>query len=71
MDSKIKQHVCIKFCVKFSKSATKTLFGEYFLSQTTVFEWYLCFKAGQMSVEDDECSGQPSSSKTTKNAEKI
>jgi hypothetical protein len=24
MDGKIEQHVCIKFCVKLSKSATKT-----------------------------------------------
>jgi hypothetical protein len=44
MDGKIKQHVCIKFCVKLSKSATETLemlcqaFGEHLLSQTAVFE---------------------------------
>jgi hypothetical protein len=25
MDGKIEQHVCIKFCVKLSKSATETL----------------------------------------------
>jgi hypothetical protein len=32
-------------------------FGEHSLSQRAVFEWHSCFKAGQGSVEDDECSG--------------
>jgi hypothetical protein len=42
MDGKIEQCVCIKFCVKFGKSAIETLemlrevFGEYSLSRTTV-----------------------------------
>jgi hypothetical protein len=46
MDGKIEQHVCIKFCVKLGKSATKTLemlcgaFGELSLSQTAIFEWH-------------------------------
>jgi hypothetical protein len=44
MDGKIEQRVCIKFCVKLSKSATKThkmlheAFGEYSLSRMAVFE---------------------------------
>jgi hypothetical protein len=42
-------------------------FGEHSLSQTVVFEWHTCFKVGQVSVEDDECSGQPSTSKVTEN----
>jgi hypothetical protein len=29
MDSKIEQRVCIKFCVKFGKSTTKTVFHLY------------------------------------------
>jgi hypothetical protein len=43
-DGKIKQRVCIKFCVKVGKSAAETLemlseaFGEHSLSRTTVFE---------------------------------
>jgi hypothetical protein len=63
MDGKIEQHVCIKFCVKLDKSATKTLemyceaFGEHSLSWTAVFEWHSHFKAGQVSVEYDERSG--------------
>jgi hypothetical protein len=51
MDGKIKQRVCIKFCVELSKSATKSLemlreaFGEHSLCWTAVFEWYSHFKA--------------------------
>jgi hypothetical protein len=63
MDSKIEQCVCIKFCMKLGKSATETLemlceaFGEHSLSWTVVFEWHSHFKAGQLSVEEDEHSG--------------
>jgi hypothetical protein len=32
-------------------------FVEHSLSWTAVFEWRLRFKAGRVSVEDDECSG--------------
>jgi hypothetical protein len=62
--------------VKLGKSAAKTLemlheaFAEHSLSQTAVFEWHSHFKAGQVSVEDDERSGRPSTSKTT-DVEKI
>jgi hypothetical protein len=44
MDGKIKQHVCMKFCVKLSKSAPKITemlheaFGEHSLSWTAVSE---------------------------------
>jgi hypothetical protein len=60
MDGKIEQCVCIKFCVNLSKSTTKTpemlreAFGEHSLSQTAVFEWHSCFKAGPVSAEDDK-----------------
>jgi hypothetical protein len=46
--------------MKLSKTTTKTLkmlreaFGEHSLSRTAVFEWHSPFKAGQVSVEDDE-----------------
>jgi hypothetical protein len=59
--------------VKLGKSATETLemlreaFGEHSLSRTAVFEWHSRFKAGRVSVEDDERSGRPSTSKTTEN----
>jgi hypothetical protein len=77
MDGKIEQCACIKFCVKLGKSTTKISempsedFGEHSLSWTAIFEWHSCFKAGQLSVEDDKCSGRPSTSKTAANDEKI
>jgi hypothetical protein len=73
MDGKIKQCVCINFCVKCDKSTTETLemlyeaFGEYFLSQTAVFEWHSRFKAGRVSVEDDDVLGD----QAPENVEKI
>jgi hypothetical protein len=62
--------------VSASSSATKTLemlceaFGEHSL-RTTVSEWHSHFKAGRVSAADDECSGRPSTRKTTENVEKI
>jgi hypothetical protein len=55
MDSKIEQCICIKFCVKLGKSATKSLemlresFGEHSLSQTAVFKMAFTFQ-GQSSA---------------------
>jgi hypothetical protein len=46
-------------------------FGEHSLSQAEIFEWHSCFKAGWVSVEGDKISGWPSTSKMTKNVEKI
>jgi transposase len=46
-------------------------FQEHSFSRTEVFEWHSCFKAGWVSVEDDESSGRPSSSKMTENVQKI
>jgi hypothetical protein len=77
MDDKIEQRVCIKFCVKLGKSATETLgmlredFGQHSLRWTAVFEWNSRFKAGRVSVQNDESSGLPSTSKTTENIENI
>jgi hypothetical protein len=65
------------FFVKLSKTATETLeilceaFGEHSLRQRAGFKWHSCFKDGWVSVDDDERSGQPSTSKMTENAEKI
>jgi hypothetical protein len=58
--AKIKQRVCIKFCVKLGKSTIISLemlceaFGEHYLSSTAVFEWHSCFKAGRVSAENDK-----------------
>jgi hypothetical protein len=46
-------------------------FGKQSLSRTAVFEWHSRFKAGRVSVVDDESSGLPSTSKMSENIEKI
>jgi hypothetical protein len=76
MDGNIEQCVCIKFCPKLGKSTTKTLemlhdAFEHSLSRTVVFEWHSCFKADRVSVEDNERSGWPSTSRTAENIEKV
>jgi hypothetical protein len=45
--------------------------GENSLSRTEVFEWHSRFKVGRVSVEDDERSRRPSTSKMTENVDKI
>jgi hypothetical protein len=74
MDDKIEQRVCIKFCVKLGKSATRKMlheaFGEHSLSRTAVSEWHSRFKASRVSVEGDKRSGQPSTRKMSENVEK-
>jgi hypothetical protein len=77
MDGKSDQCVSIKLCVKLGKSATVNLkmlhgvFAEHSLSRPAVFEWHSRFEAGQVSVEDVERSGRPSTSKRTENVEII
>jgi septin family protein len=64
MDGKIEQRVCIKFCMKLSKFTTKTsemlyeAFEEHSLRQTALFEGIQRFKAGRVSVEEDEHSAK-------------
>jgi hypothetical protein len=76
MDDRDEQCDCIKFCLKLDKTTTEThemlheAFEEHSLSWTAVFEWNLGFKAGQVSVEDDEHSGRPSTNRTTETVEK-
>ena len=60
------QRGCVKFCFLLRKSAAETVlmlpeaFEEEALSRTQVYEWYSCFKWGEMSSEDQPRSGQPS-----------
>jgi hypothetical protein len=46
-------------------------FGEHSLGWTAVSDWHSCFKAGWVSGEDGERSGQPSTSKMAKNVDKF
>jgi hypothetical protein len=46
-------------------------FGEHSLSRAADFQWHSRFKASWVSVEDDQRSWRPSTSKRTENVEKI
>ena len=41
------------------------------LKKTAVYEWHERFKSSHESVEDDERSGRPSTSKTDENINKV
>jgi len=63
--------------VKLSKSGAETFemiqraYGNEAMSHARCFKWHACFKRGRTSLEDDERSGQPSTSSTPKNVEII
>jgi len=67
----LQQRVCIKFCVKNGFIGVKTLemlgncFGSDTLKKTAVYVWHERFKSE--SIEDDERSDRPSTSKTDEN----
>ena len=77
MELNLQQRVCIKFCVKNGFNGVKTLkmlgncFGSDTLKKTAIYEWHERFKSGRESVEDDERSGRPSTSKTDENINKV
>ena len=71
------QRICVKFYVKIGKSVTVTFemlkiaFGEEAMCRTQTYEWWKCFTEGRNLVDDDQRSGQPSTSKTDDNAAKV
>ncbi|UYV61097.1 hypothetical protein LAZ67_1003416 [Cordylochernes scorpioides] len=77
MEQKLKQRICIEFCVKLQISATDTFemlnkaFPNNAPKRTTVFEWHSRFEAGRISIEDDPRQGRPTYQKTDENVQKI
>jgi hypothetical protein len=77
IDGKIEQRVCIKFFVKLSKSATKTLemlheaFEKHSLSRTTAFEWHSGFKASRVSLKMTNVQGDQAPAKRQKMLKKL
>jgi hypothetical protein len=75
-DCRIKQRTCIKSCVKFSKSATKTLevlreaFGEHSSSQTLVSELHWRCQSS-VGWRWGICLRRSTTSKPTENVERI
>ena len=59
------------------KSAAETVlmlqeaFKEDALSKTQVYEWYSCFKGGEMTHEDQPRSDRPSTCRNDENLEKV
>jgi hypothetical protein len=54
-------------CVQMLKEVN----GDNVMSHMRVFEWHKRFVEGQEEVEDNECPGHPSTSKTEEKVEKI
>jgi len=71
------QCVCVKFCFILEKTFLATFrmlkqgFGDEAMSRTQTHEWYKCFQGVRTSIEDNECSGQPSTSKYEDNIQKV
>jgi len=67
----------MKYCFLLGKSAGETVlmlqeaFKEEALSKTQVYEWYSCFKGGEMSCEDQPRSGRPSTFQNDENLDKV
>jgi len=77
MSDRTKQRICLRFCFRLGKTATKAhemlqkAFKEETLSRTQVFKWCAGFKRGEMSIENHPHSGRPSTSHSDKNVKKI
>lgn len=71
-----KQCINMKFCLKLQKSAKeihkmlKSVYDDAAVSMKTVYKWFERFCNGCESVEDEERSGSPSTSKTQENFER-
>ena len=71
------KHINTTFCFKLQKSAKETnemlklVYGDAALTMKTVYKWFERFRNGCESVEDEERSGRPSTSKTQENVAKV
>ncbi|PNF28504.1 hypothetical protein B7P43_G14788 [Cryptotermes secundus] len=67
--SEFEQRAYIKFMCKLGKSASETLsalqqvYGDTALKKSTVYDWFSRFKNEQETLEDDQHSGRPSTSR--------
>ena len=68
--SEFEQHANIKFMCRLGKSALETLsalqqfYGDTALKNSALYNWFSQFKNGQETLEDDQSSGKPSTSRT-------
>ncbi|KAJ4447940.1 hypothetical protein ANN_09949, partial [Periplaneta americana] len=74
--SAMEQRVNIKFCYKLGKTATEThgmlvqVYGREAVSRKCVYEWFKRFREGKETIEDEQRSGRPSTSRTPEMIEK-
>ena len=77
MSEKIDHRICIRFCQKVSETCKDTFeklqrrYGEDCVSHTQVYEGFKHYKNERESVESDEQSGRPLTSKTDSNVELV
>jgi transposase len=75
--SQFEQRANIKFMFKLEKTPKETLqalefaYGDTASKKSAVYEWYHRFKNGQDTLEDEPCSGRPSTSRDDKNVSKV
>ena len=71
------QRINMKFCFKLQKSAKEThkmlklVYGDAAVTMKTIYKWLERFRKGCESVEDQEKSGRPSTSKAQENVERV
>jgi len=71
------QCINMKFCFKLQKSAKETremlklVYGDAAVTMKTVYKWFERFCNGCESVEYEERSGSPSTSKTQEDVERV
>jgi len=77
MQRSLEQRYAIKFCMKLEKSGSKTLqllrtaYGDAVLSSSQALRWYKAFKDGREGIEDEQCAGRPSTSRTENNVARV
>jgi hypothetical protein len=61
MAEKLEQRAAVKFCFLLRKTAGETVVmletAEDALGKTQVYEWFSCFRNGELSLADKSCSG--------------
>jgi len=77
MQRRLEQRYAIKFCAKLGKSGSealqllRTACDDAVLCSAQVFRWHKAFKDERDSVEDEQRTGRPSTSRTENNVARV
>ena len=69
MTEKIEQRICIKFCQKLEDTCQETfdkllhVYGNECMSRACVYDWHKRFEEGRETVDSDQRSGRPATSR--------